>query len=209
MRRLHLWLAVIGLCGSVCLAEPPTRRAPELKYEGDTLMLRTGFGWVNILDSRIPYTVVGHQQAGSTITSAVATATSAASAQFASVAASATNAQTAALADAVKSSALSVATTGSTFVTSTAAWPTCINVNLLHDITLATPTPVADGQRLQYFFYATNANQTVTLDTGIAVPTSSTLTSPITVTNNTVSALGLIYNARLAKWLVVSYIRGY
>jgi hypothetical protein len=85
-------------------------------------------------------------------------------------------------------------------------------VNLSGDLTLNAPTGAADGDLISYWFYAGNkSSRTVTLGSGIVVPSTITGASPLTIALNKKAVYTIRYDNLLNKgqWELVSFQNGY
>ena len=99
--------------------------------------------------------------------------------------------------------------TNGTSVVANAAF-SCVNVELTNDVTIFAPTNApCDGKKVQFRLYAIGADRTVYLDTGLRIPSCSSLTSYIVVSNGTASVLLLDKNAYGNNYWVESYVWGY
>ena len=84
-------------------------------------------------------------------------------------------------------------------------------VTLTNNLSVGAPTNTAvDGRTIKWRFLATNGNWTVTWPTNtFRIPSSSSMTPAVTVSNNTISIFATEYVSSRNKWLIESYVFGY
>lgn len=94
-------------------------------------------------------------------------------------------------------------------VATNAALGNHFRVTLGGNRTLGNPTNPTDGQKIIWeLIQDATGSRTITLDTAFALGTDLTAIT-LTTTANKRDLLGAIYNASLAKWLVVAFIKGF
>ncbi len=83
-------------------------------------------------------------------------------------------------------------------------------VTLTNDTTVMMPTNAIDGRTIKWRFFASGGNRTIEWPTNIfRIPTSSTMTNLIVVSNNTYSVFVTEYAEPTTNWLMQAYIWGY
>ena len=83
-------------------------------------------------------------------------------------------------------------------------------ISMTNDITMVSPTNAVDGRKLEWRLSASGSDRVVTWPTNIfRIPSSSTLTNILTITNGTMSVFLTEYDQAHNRWLVESYISGY
>ena len=79
------------------------------------------------------------------------------------------------------------------------------------NITIAVPTSGADGAQLVYWVTSSGGSYTLTLATGIVIPTSSAYTNPYTMTSGKKVKVMLEYDGTLngGQWELTSLVGNY
>jgi hypothetical protein len=92
----------------------------------------------------------------------------------------------------------------------TVAAPGNFAVTMTGALTLDAPTGGVDGYTCNFKFYNTSGGAlNLSLAGTIAVPSSSTFTSPQSIANDTYARLSLQYDGVAAAWALVQFINGY
>ena len=84
-----------------------------------------------------------------------------------------------------------------------------VSVMLSETTTLEAPTNPINGSRIEWRITATGGDQTVNFGAGITIPSSSAVTSPITVSNGKTTLILIEYNSYYNVWMMVAYIDQY
>jgi hypothetical protein len=83
-------------------------------------------------------------------------------------------------------------------------------VTLTGNLVIDTPTGAADGNQIEFWLTADGTSRTVTFSSTWAhIPTSSTLTSPVTIAANTQGELMFRYDSTLGAWKAARFVNGY
>jgi hypothetical protein len=92
----------------------------------------------------------------------------------------------------------------------TVAAPGNFAVTMTGTLTLDAPTGGVDGYTCNFKFYNTSGGAlNLSIAGTIAVPSSSTFTSPQSIANDTYARLTLQYDGIAAAWALVQFINGY
>ena len=84
-----------------------------------------------------------------------------------------------------------------------------VDVVLTEASELMPPTNQINGSKVEWRIKASGANRDVTINTDIIIPSSATVTSPVTINDGDTTLFMLEYNESLAKWMLIAYIEGY
>lgn len=103
-----------------------------------------------------------------------------------------------------------VLTDGATVATD-ASLSNLFRLTVAGDRTLLAPTNPKDAQRAQWSVFASGANRTLTLQTGVAggFAFGTTVTSVPVITSNTTTVIEAVYSAAAARWRVLSVVAGF
>ena len=81
-------------------------------------------------------------------------------------------------------------------------------VILTGNLVIDTPTGAADGNQIEFWLTASGGARTVTFSFA-HIPTSSALTSPVTIASGTQGELMFRYDSVLGAWKAARFVNGY
>jgi len=85
-----------------------------------------------------------------------------------------------------------------------------VDMTLATNIVIQAPTNAVNGRSLEYWILASGADRTVTFPTNnFRIPSSSSMTNVLIVTNGTMSQFGIRYDMQRNRWIMKSYVWGY
>jgi hypothetical protein len=83
-------------------------------------------------------------------------------------------------------------------------------VTMTGDMIINAPSGAADGNQIEFWLTASGGARTVTFSSSWArIPSSSTLTSPVTIASGTQGELMFRYDSVLGAWKAARFVNGY
>jgi hypothetical protein len=81
-------------------------------------------------------------------------------------------------------------------------------MSMTGNLTINAPSGASDGDQVEFWLTASGAARTVTFSFA-KIPSSSTLTSPVTIAAGTQGELMFRYDATLGGWKAARFVNGY